>query len=168
MASSCSVFLIRHGIAAERGDQWPDDTKRPLLPRGIARLRRSGDALAVLGVQFDVMLTSPLMRARQTAETLAARFSPPPPVRSVDSLAPGGSFASIVQDLAANARSGRVACVGHEPDLGELAARLLGTKTPIEFKKGSICRIDFDDLPSSGTGRLRWFLSPRILRHLRT
>ena len=61
------LYLIRHGLAAERGDQFPDDSKRPLTSRGIQRLKRSGRALVALEVTFDVVLTSPLVRTHQTA-----------------------------------------------------------------------------------------------------
>jgi phosphohistidine phosphatase SixA len=63
-------------------------------------------------------------------------------------------------------RKARVALVGHEPNLGELAALLIGARNPLEFKKGGICRIDFDMLPPKGGGMLRWFLTPKMLRHL--
>jgi phosphohistidine phosphatase SixA len=72
----------------------------------------------------------------------------------------------VSQELVKHLRKGRVALVGHEPNLGELAAELIGAKTPLEFKKGGICRIDFDILPPKGTGLLRWFVTPRMLRKL--
>jgi phosphohistidine phosphatase len=162
-----SLYLVRHGVAAERGDEWPDDTKRPLVPRGIARLRRSVRGLQALGVKFDIVLTSPLVRARQTAEILAAGFSPRPPVHTIDSLAPGGAYASFLDDLGKHARGTAIACVGHEPDLGELAARLLRARGSIELKKGAICCIDLDSVPPSGPGHLKWLATPRMLRHLR-
>ncbi|HTL02756.1 MAG TPA: histidine phosphatase family protein, partial [Vicinamibacterales bacterium] len=68
------LYLIRHGLAAERGDQFPDDTKRPLTSRGIQRMKRAGKALVALDVAFDVILTSPLVRTRQTAEAVASAF----------------------------------------------------------------------------------------------
>jgi phosphohistidine phosphatase len=162
-----SLYLVRHGVAAERGDEWPDDTKRPLVPRGIARLRRSARGLQALGLHFDVILTSPLVRARQTAEILAAGFTPKPPVRTIDSLAPGSAYAGFLDDLGTHTRGTAIACVGHEPDLGELAARLLRARGTIEFKKGAICRIDLDSLPPSGPGHLKWLATPRMLRHIR-
>lgn len=166
--AAISLYLVRHGIAAARGDEWPDDSKRPLLPRGVARLRRSAEALEALGVHFDIVLTSPLVRARQTAETLAAHLSPKPPVQVIDTLAPGESYASFLDDLAKIARGTDVAAVGHEPDLGQFAARLIGAKQPIELKKGAVCRIDLDGLPVTAPGHLRWFITPRMLRRLRT
>jgi phosphohistidine phosphatase len=134
------LYLIRHGVAAERGDQFPDDAKRPLTARGIQRLKRAGKALEALEVSFDVILSSPLVRTRQSA---------------------------IVDDLAKQShRRKKIAIVGHEPGIGELAARLMGLRKPIEFKKGAICRIDVAALPPTGNGQLKWFLTPRILRKI--
>lgn len=159
-----SIYLVRHGVAAERGPEWPDDTKRPLVPRGITRIRKEAVALQALGITFDTILTSSLTRAEQTADALAAGLSPRPPVRAIASLAPGGSHAAFLRDLEKHAERSHVACVGHEPDLGQLAARLIGARRPLEFKKGAICRIDLDGLPPSGPGHLRWFVTPRMLR----
>ena len=61
----------------------------------------------------------------------------------------------------------RVALVGHEPELGELAARLLGARGAVEFKKGAVCRIDVDALPPTAPGALRWLLPPKVLRSIR-
>ena len=161
------LYLIRHGLAAERGDQFPDDTKRPLTSRGIQRMKRAGKALVALDVAFDVILTSPLVRTRQTAEAVASAFKEPPAIVNVPSLAPGGTHNAIVDDLAKQShRRKKIAIVGHEPGIGELAARLMGLRKPIEFKKGAICRIDVAALPPTGNGQLKWFLTPRILRKI--
>jgi phosphohistidine phosphatase len=166
MPAPISLYLVRHGIAAERGDAWPDDSKRPLVQRGVVRLRQAAAALTRLGVTFDVVLTSPLTRARQTADLLAGGLAGRPAVHTIDSLSPGGSYAAFLEDLARHGRRSHIACVGHEPDLGQFAARLIGAKRPIEFKKGAICRIDVDALPLSGPGHLRWFVTPRMLRRI--
>ena len=160
------LYLIRHGLAAERGKEWPDDSKRPLTPDGIARLRRSARGLDALGVTFDQIVASPLVRTRQTADVLAEELKGKPPIVASDALAPAGSSAAVMQELARHVRHARVALVGHEPNLGELAAQLIGARTPLEFKKGGICRIDFDILPPKGTGALRWFATPKMLRKL--
>jgi phosphohistidine phosphatase len=161
------LYLIRHGLAAERGPNFPDDTKRPLTSRGIVRLRREAKALVALDVLFEVILTSPLVRTRQTAEAFASAFREPPPIVNVPSLAPGGTHNAIVDDLAKQShRRKKIAIVGHEPDIGELAARLLGLRKAIEFKKGAVCRIDVAALPPTGNGQLKWFLTPRILRKI--
>jgi phosphohistidine phosphatase len=158
---------VRHGLAEERGDAWPDDTKRPLTDEGISRMRKAARGLARLGVSVEVVLTSPLVRARQTAEILAGALDPRPSLVNVDSLAPDGAYASVVADLEKHARKTRLALVGHEPMIGEFAARILGSRHPIEFKKGAVCRIDIDDLPPAGPGDLRWMLTPKILRALK-
>ena len=160
------LYLIRHGIAAERGKEWPDDSKRPLTPDGISRLRKTARGLNAIGVGFDQIVTSPLVRTRQTADIFAEELKSKPPVVTADALAPAGTPASVIQEIARHVRKPRVALVGHEPNLGELAAQLIGSRTPLEFKKGGICRIDFDMLPPKGGGMLRWFMTPKVLRKL--
>jgi phosphohistidine phosphatase len=166
-AAPYELYLIRHGIAEDRGDAWPDDAKRPLTERGMSRLRKAARALARLGVSIDVVLTSPLLRTRQTAEIVAAAFDPRPPVVNVEALAPGGSQATVLAELDKHVRRGRIAIVGHEPGIGELAARLAGMRHALEFKKGAVCRIDVETLPPRGACSLRWFLTPGILKGLR-
>jgi phosphohistidine phosphatase len=161
------LYFVRHGLAEERGDAWPDDTKRPLTEEGMARLRKAVRGLSRIGVAIDVVLTSPLVRARQTAEIVAGGLDPRPSIVNVDSLAPTGSYAAVLADLEKHSRKSRLALVGHEPMMGELAARLVGSRHPIEFKKGGVCRIDVENLPPAGPADLRWMLTPKILRALK-
>jgi len=167
MPGPYELYLIRHGLAEERGDAWPDDSKRPLTDDGLSRMRKAARGLSRLGVSVDVVLSSPFVRARQTAEIVAGGLDPRPSLVNVDSLAPGGSYAAVIGDLDKQSRKTRIALVGHEPAIGELAARLIGSRHPIEFKKGAVCRIDIDDLPPIGPGDLRWLLTPKILRALK-
>jgi phosphohistidine phosphatase len=160
------LYLIRHGVAEERGKDWPDDSTRPLTGQGLTRLRKEAQGLATLGVTFGQIVTSPLVRARQTADVFAEMLDDTPPVVTSDALAPAGTPAGVIQEIVKHARKGSVALVGHEPNLGELAAHLIGSRTALEFKKGGICRIDFDVLPPKGLGALQWFLTPKILRKL--
>jgi phosphohistidine phosphatase len=161
------LYLIRHGIAAERGPEFPDDSKRPLTGKGITALKQEAKALAALGISFDLIIASPLTRTRQTANVFAEQLPGKPAVELSDSLAPAGTPAAVMQEIAKHSRKARLALVGHEPNIGELAARLIGARSAIEFKKGAICRIDFDVLPPKSLGMLRWFLPPRILKHAR-
>jgi phosphohistidine phosphatase len=160
------LYLIRHGVAAERSDEYPDDSKRPLTSGGISRLRKEAKALDEMEIGFDHIITSPLARARQTADVFAELLKSKPSLSQSDALAPAGTPAGVMQELAKYLRKGRIALVGHEPNMGELAARLIGARTPLEFKKGAICRIDFDVPPPKGTGQLRWFVTPRMLREI--
>jgi len=160
------LYLIRHGLAAEPGENYPDDTKRPLTSDGVQKLRKEAKALLALDVTFDVILTSPLVRTRQTAEIIGAAFRTAPPIVNMPALAPGGTHNAIVEELTKQHRRHHIALVGHEPGIGELAGRLIGLRRPLEFKKGAICRIDVTALPPTGPGHLRWFLTPRILRRI--
>ncbi|PYR91132.1 MAG: phosphohistidine phosphatase SixA [Acidobacteria bacterium] len=160
------LYLVRHGVAEDRGEDWPDDSKRPLTSSGITKLRKEARGLVALGVTFDQIITSPLVRTRQTADVIAEILKSKPPVAASDALAPAGTPAAVIQEIGRHARKERIALVGHEPNLGELAAQLIGAKAPLEFKKGGVCRIDFEVLPPKGVGALRWFAMPRMLRSL--
>lgn len=168
LPTALELYLVRHAVAAERGAQYPDDDLRPLTPDGVERWRRSVTGLRALGVVVDVVLASPLARAHETAAILAAGLRPKPAVVIADALGPGGRVADVVAAVAAYAsttrHASRLALVGHEPDLGELAAKLLGARGAIEFKKGAVCRIDVTRALPGGPGVLRWFLPPRALR----
>jgi phosphohistidine phosphatase len=164
--SSCEIYLVRHAIAAERGDDWPDDTKRPLTTRGINRFKDSLPGLKELEVSIEEIFSSPLVRAKQTADLLAGGVQGSPPVKLLEALAPGHTPTAVMSQLAKAAKRQRIALVGHEPDLGELAAHLIGATRPLLFKKGGICRIDVGAISAKRTGSLIWFVTPKVLRGL--
>lgn len=164
--ATLELYLIRHGVAAERGEEFPDDSKRPLTSDGIDRLRKEASALNYLGVNFEQILCSPLVRTRQTADIFAEMLKSKPPVVTTDALTPAGSPAAVIQELGKYMRKASIALVGHEPNMGELAAHLIGAKVPLPFKKGAIARIDFSVFPPKGKGELVWFVPPRMLRKL--
>jgi phosphohistidine phosphatase len=148
MAATIEVYLVRHAIAAERGPSYPDDRLRPLTPDGVARFRQSVGGLRALGTAIDVILSSPLVRARETAELLAAGLSGKPPIETLEALAPGGRPAAIVEAL------------------GDLGSRLLGARGSLEFRKGAVALIELEGTTPGGPGTLRWLLPPRALRKL--
>ncbi len=160
------LYLVRHAIAAERGDAWPDDTKRPLTSKGVARMREVARGLVALGVEIEVVLTSPLVRAKQTTDILVEVLKPMPAVVVTAALAPGGLPAQVAEELGKLQKRGSIALVGHEPGLGELAAWLIGARTPVTFKKGGVCRIDAPGLPPTRPSQLVWLATPRMLRSL--
>ena len=166
MATPCALYLVRHAIAAERGEDWPDDDKRPLTERGIARFKEAVSGLEALDAEIDEVFTSPLVRAKQTADLLAAGAKGKPPVKILDALSPGHSPTAVLAQLAKAAKRRRIALVGHEPDLGELAAHLIGAGRALPFKKGGICRIDVESLTSRRAAALIWFVTPKVLRKL--
>jgi phosphohistidine phosphatase len=161
-----TIYLVRHAIAAERGEKYPDDTVRPLTRDGIARMRKASGGFATLDPKVEVILSSPLVRARRTAEILATVLGPDIAVEMCDELSPGQSPAGVARALTAHASRHVVALVGHEPDLGELAAWLIGAREPLQFKKGGIARIDVANFPPGRNGQLVWLATPRMLRAL--
>ena len=116
--ATLELYVIRHGLAAERGEDYPDDSKRPLTSAGIARLRKEAKALDGLDVSFDHIITSPLVRTKQTADVFAETMKSKPSVSTSDSLAPAGTPAAVIQELGKHMRKGRIALVGHEPNIG--------------------------------------------------
>jgi len=164
--TGCALYIVRHAIAGVRGDEWPDDDKRPVTRKGAAKMRQAVRGLDALGARIDLVLTSPLVRARQTADILADGLDPSPTLDVTNALAPGHPPAAIAEALGAHKGCRAIALVGHEPDLGVLAAWLLGAREPLPFKKGGVCRIDVPGLPPAQDGQLRWFATPRMLRGL--
>ena len=161
------LYLVRHAVAEERGPAWPDDALRPLTDDGAKRWRRQAAGLARLDARPDVILTSPFTRARQTADLLAAAYAKKPKVLELPALQPGGKPRDVLRALEPEARRASMALVGHEPGLGELAALLVGFRTPPEFRKGGVARIDVAILPPpAGSGALAWWLTPKVLRAL--
>jgi phosphohistidine phosphatase len=160
------IYIVRHAIAAERGDDWPDDSKRPLTEQGISKFKEAVGGLKELDATIEEIFTSPLVRARQTADLLAAGVRGRPTVKVLDALSPGQPPATVMAQLAKVAKRRCIALVGHEPDLGELAAYLVGARRPLPFKKGGICRIDLASLSTKAAGTLVWFVTPKILRKL--
>jgi phosphohistidine phosphatase len=164
--AACSLYLVRHGLAAEQGVEYPNDDDRPLTEEGIERLRQQVAGLRSLDVRLERILTSPLVRAVQTAEILAAGVECTAPLVVVDALRPDARFEALTAALSGLGNDRAVALVGHMPSIGMFAARLIGAMGSLQFKKGGVCRIDADTLPPSGAGQLQWLVPPRVLRAL--
>jgi phosphohistidine phosphatase len=162
----CELYVVRHAIAAERGPDWPDDDKRPLTEKGIARFKEGVAGLNWLDVVLDEIFTSPLVRAKQTADLLAAKISGKPPVKLLPALAPGHSPDEVMVQLAKAAKRRRIAVVGHEPGLGELAAHLLDARRPLPFRKGGVCLLELQGLTGKRPASLTWFVTPKMLREI--
>lgn len=156
---SRELLLLRHGIAEERGGGQPD-AQRALTLAGRARTRLVLDRLRRLDLGCDLLLTSPLVRARETA-ALALEAGLAPELRDLDALAPDGDARPALEDLLTTPWR-RLGMVGHEPDLSLLASRLLGDGHPLlELRKAGVAVLRHDD--DGGGWILRLLLSPRIL-----
>jgi len=146
------VTLIRH---AEAGDDAPRDESRALTARGRADARRLGRALARRGVRFTTIVTSPLVRAVQTAEIVAAATEFRGRMPATDVLVPEASAGDVVAFLAKIADEKSVALVAHEPILSAVAAALTRKGRYPALRKAEALRIRLPDGPEAG-GSLRW------------
>lgn len=163
------LYVMRHGIAVDRASAgYSDDSKRPLTPDGRKKTQEIAQGLMRVGFDPDWIVTSPLVRAAETARIVAETLGGKVPMDSSDDLRPGGSAEALIAFLAKHANRKRVLVVGHEPDLSEMAGRLIGAgrRAHLSLKKGGCCLITFDDFPPKSPGRLVWWLTPRVLRKL--
>lgn len=160
------LYLVRHAPAAPSSAIF-DDTARPLTRDGVARMRRSVKGLADFGLRLDEIWTSPLLRARQTADLLMAGIDSSVGVRVVNSLEPAGEFEALVQQLREFDRE-NIALVGHEPYLGEFATLLItGQRThALRFKKGGVGCIEVADFQNPIRGEFLWLLTPKQMAML--
>jgi phosphohistidine phosphatase len=163
------LYIMRHGVAVDRGSAgFSDDTKRPLTPEGKKKMKEISSGLVRLGFDVDWIVSSPLIRSAETADIVAEELGARAPKDFCDALRPGGSPEALITFLAKHANRKRVLVVGHEPDLSELAARLIGAgrHANLAFKKGGCCLITFDEFPPKSPGQLIWWLTPRLLRKM--
>ena len=159
------LLLIRHAAAVPSGTPGVPDDERPLTPDGKAKFRVAAQGLARVTRRPDLLLTSPLPRARVTAEIAARAFEHIAP--TIEPALARSSVDGILAALTGHPPRARIALVGHEPLLGALLARLLGAGQgeQFAFETGGAALVDLPDGPAA-PGRLRWFLKPRILRSL--
>jgi len=168
-SSEYSLYIMRHGVAVERGSpEYTDDDARPLTPKGKKKLQQIVGGLQQIGFEPDWIVTSPLIRAKETAAIVAETVASKVPMDLCDALRPGGSPADLKAFLSSHADRNQVLLVGHEPDLSRLVAQLIGAgrRGNLEFKKGGCCLIQWEEHPFETEGQLIWWLTPRILRHL--
>ena len=157
------IILIRHAEA--RAVEGGGDFDRRLTDDGLRQARTAGDAFRALGLRLGAILTSPLMRACQTAQELAARLDPSPAVEIRESLASGAGPQAYFEEFKAWSQ-GDLAVVGHMPDLARVAAVLLAEEPEISlaFQPSAACCIDVH--LGAQTGKLLWFHGPDRLAEL--
>jgi len=164
------LHLLRHGIAVERGaHNLRNDSHRPLTPEGIKRTRKVARALAALKLKFDVVFTSPYVRAKQTADIVAEVLGIPQKLRLSNALAPGGRPRELMAEVRRQCKgSSRVLLVGHEPDLSRLASLLICGRADADLtlKKAGLCVLDCGELVAGRCASLEWLLPPRLLTRL--
>lgn len=162
------LLIVRHAIACERDPhQWRNDRARPLTPAGMKRSRQAARGLKEFIRAPDRVLTSPLVRARQTARILTEVAGWPTAEEAVE-LSPGAPPWAVLSRFEEN-RAALVALVGHQPELGVLLAACLvgeGESLSIELKKNAVVCVTFEGPPRAGRATLKWLATPRMLRRL--
>lgn len=164
------LLIIRHGIAEDR-EEWAKsgkpDPERPLTGKGARRMRSISRGLAQVVEAPEVVGSSPLVRAMETAEIVAKALGAEKVV-PVPSLEPNADFGDLVNWLRSLKTNGTVAVVGHEPHLSGLASFLLTGRREsfIELKKGAACLIQLAEPPTPGVARMLWCMAPGVLRAL--
>ena len=164
------LLIVRHGKAGDRDEfaaSGQPDELRPLTKDGAREMRVVARALHRIVPTIDTLATSPLTRARQTADVLSTEYDVP--VAETDALQPESPFQAF-EDWAGRGASGDVAVVvGHEPHLSGLVAWLIGASgdAQLALKKGGACLLEFEASPKHGAGTLRWLMPPGVIRRLR-
>jgi phosphohistidine phosphatase len=159
------LYIIRHAEAQPLGERTISaDADRPLTEAGKAQARLLAQTLQRLGVKLDVLLTSPLLRARQTAEEMLSSWKAPvPELQVTDELAPGGKRKGLSRFLRELEKEA-VGLVGHQPDLGLYAAWLIGSKKiGIDLDKTGTACIQCPKGPRKRRGTLIWLVTPAWL-----
>jgi phosphohistidine phosphatase len=161
--------LIRHGIAEDRESfaaSGQSDSLRPLTKHGRWKMERVALGLRRAVRSIDVLATSPLVRAAQTAAIVAEAYHVDPTTTAA--FAPDAPLDAALEWLRRERSAAVVAAVGHEPHLGALATWLLTglTESRIPLRKGGACAVEFSGAPRAGTGKLSWELTPALLRRL--
>jgi len=159
-AFAARICLLRHAEAAGLDDgPYDHDADRPLTDLGRARMERGARGMARLGLSFDAILTSPYVRARQTAEIVAAALENTRSLAVEEALASGAHWSGVKRALASASAGASVLLVGHEPDMSRIAGEiLLADRGALGFGKGSLAVILTDAIPPEAAGLLHSFL----------
>ncbi len=164
-----NLYIIRHAIAVERGASgYEDDSQRPLTDKGRKKMEKIVKGIRQLGVEFDVILSSPYVRARDTAKIVADGYQMMDKILFTDNLIPPGDFDQLINEIKDKHAVDNLALVGHEPMLSQFISFLTAgnTNTDITLKRGGICCLTADDLGAEHHASLKWLLTPAIMVEL--
>ena len=156
------LYFLRHGDAGPYAGA-EDDAARALTAAGVDALQSGAPLWRSLNLRPDVVLTSPLARARHTAELFVAGMGLTDPPVIDDRLSPGAGWGDLARAMAAHPEARRVMFVGHEPDLSS-AVRLLTGAASVRLRTGGIACVEFPGIPEPGAGELAWLLDPDLYR----
>lgn len=160
------LYVIRHAWAEDADDaHWPGDRMRPLTKEGRKRFAKVVERLANRGFAPQLVVTSPLVRCVETAEIVTQGLPAAPKLVQRGDLAPNSDLPALLAWMKREAgQFEQVAWVGHAPDVGQIVAALIGNGTAaVDFSKGAVAAIAFDDRPAPGAGELRWLVTAKLL-----
>jgi phosphohistidine phosphatase len=165
------LYILRHAIAVQRGTKdFDDDSQRPLTKEGKQKMYDIARGMRSLGITFDVLLSSPFVRARETAEIVTEVFDVKKKLKFTDTLAVGGNPEELVEEILEQFGSMEsIMLVGHEPYLSEFISTLIAgdSRVPITMKKGGLCKLSVSMLRYGRCATLEWLLAPRHLVRIR-
>jgi phosphohistidine phosphatase len=159
------IFLVRHASAGQHVSNPKKDEKRPLDAEGIEQCGVVGRALAAIDAQPDVIISSPLKRATQTASLIGNELGYESKLLLEDSLRPEASFADFRRMLDKYAKYESVMVVGHNPSITEFLGRIIGksgSQAQVDFKKCAVARVE----TARRSATLNWFFTPKLAREL--
>ncbi|MFN8380749.1 MAG: phosphohistidine phosphatase SixA [Anaerolineales bacterium] len=156
-----NLYIIRHAIAVEENPSI-SDSQRALTEKGRKKMRQIAKGLRILGVEFDMILSSPYIRAQETAEVLNDVFKMKKQLAFSDHLIPTGDPSALVAEIKEKYIVNDLAIVGHQPLLTNFISLLTANGAPVnvELKKGGVCRLATDDMH---TATMQWLLTPGVL-----
>jgi phosphohistidine phosphatase len=160
------LYIVRHGIAIDREDpKSPAEAERFLTEEGVEKTRQVAKSIAALGISADLLVSSPYVRALQTAEIFASALDyAKQKIGKSETLLPGAEPAAFFRELAKEKQASTVFCFGHGPHVDELVAAALGVKHHItEMKKAGVALVELKRV-SPPSGQLVWLVTPKLVR----
>lgn len=161
------LYIVRHAIAVQAAPGTADED-RELTKEGIEKMKKAAAGLRAAEAIPCVVLSSPLIRARQTAGILVEAFGGKPSLVVVSALAPSGNRSELYREIRKHDEADSVMLVGHQPSLGEIAGEIAwgSSEFALDLKKGGACAIEIEKLAPKPRGSLLWLAPPAILRRL--
>ena len=164
-----NLYIVRHAIAVERGAPgYDNDSQRPLTDEGRKKMKKIVKGIHQLKMELDVILSSPYVRAKDTAVILANEFEMKDKVALSDNLIPPGTFENLINEIHEKYDVNNLALVGHEPMLSSLISWLTtgNTQMKVTLKKGGVAYLAADNLYQDGRATLQWLLAPALMVEL--
>lgn len=164
--SALEIIFLRHGEAGARTDEPEKDDARPLTRDGRREMEEVAAYLPRLGIETDLIATSPLPRALQTAEIVARGYKMLNKLEQWDELRPGGETQSLYRRLARQKAGSNILIVGHEPQLSGIIGEIISGSAGVNLvlKKSGVAKVEILGFKPKITGELRWLLTPRLIR----